>query len=660
MATKVKGITIELTADTSGLETALKNANRELSATQRQLSSVNKSLKLDPGNVDLLAQKQKMLGKAIDETAAKLKALKAAQDNIKQNGGGDSAQYDALTREISDTTVKLGQLRTEQQQTGQALASAQAQSSAFAQGLQTVGNAAQTVAQKTAMLSAAAAAALGAMAGLASSAASTADDWLTMAQQTGLSTDAIQRFNYASDQIDVPLDTIVSSVNKMKSHLDGSADAFRAIGVEVRNQNGSFRDIEDIFNDTVRALGNIENETQRDTAAMKIFGRSANELAGLIDDGGAAMRQLGNEADSLGLIVSDEDLEKLGEYDNKLKQIKAQMSAAMMQAAVPVMEALLPIVEAVASAFQVLASVLASLPSPVVAILAVFLVLVAVLSPIAMGISLVTNAFGGLITTLPAIGAALGQLITAATAAIAGNPYVGVILAIIAVLALLGVAIYAIVTHWDEFKAAGQTAIDTVKGAVGGIKDRVVSMAEGVGSALNQIPDVIKSIASKFATLSEAAMNVASKVVAAFNTLREKAFNVGAEVMGAFASGIKSAIDQVTQAAQRLIQTLSNIWQSVTMDASRAGQQTGSAFANSYNQSSNQLQKPVTTSLSYSSGPVLSSLLSASSMSANTASPTSTPVNVSVELVGSAKNIFDTVRVQNNNLVTATGYHALG
>ena len=58
MSTKVKGITIELGADTTGLESALKNVNKELRSTQSQLTSVNKSLKMDPSNVELLEQKQ--------------------------------------------------------------------------------------------------------------------------------------------------------------------------------------------------------------------------------------------------------------------------------------------------------------------------------------------------------------------------------------------------------------------------------------------------------------------------------------------------------------------------------------------------------------------------------------------------------------------------
>ena len=87
MSTKIKGITIELTADTTGIEKALKDVNKELASTQKQLTSVDKSLKLDPGNLELIEQKQRLLAKATEETAQKLQALKDAQEAIGKQGG---------------------------------------------------------------------------------------------------------------------------------------------------------------------------------------------------------------------------------------------------------------------------------------------------------------------------------------------------------------------------------------------------------------------------------------------------------------------------------------------------------------------------------------------------------------------------------------------
>ena len=76
MASRIKGITVELNGDVTKLQSALKSVNGEIKNTQAQLKDVEKLLKLDPGNTELLAQKQKLLKDAIAETKEKLATLK--------------------------------------------------------------------------------------------------------------------------------------------------------------------------------------------------------------------------------------------------------------------------------------------------------------------------------------------------------------------------------------------------------------------------------------------------------------------------------------------------------------------------------------------------------------------------------------------------------
>lgn len=112
-STKVRGITIELGADTSGLSKALKNVNKEIGSTQKQLKDVEKLLKLDPHNTELMEQKQKLLSERVGETKTKLEALKQAQkevgEELKKTGEGQE-QYDALQREIISCTNELKEL----------------------------------------------------------------------------------------------------------------------------------------------------------------------------------------------------------------------------------------------------------------------------------------------------------------------------------------------------------------------------------------------------------------------------------------------------------------------------------------------------------------------------------------------------------------------
>ena len=76
VANRIKGITVEIGGDTTKLQTALKGVNGEIKNTQAQLKDVEKLLKLDPGNTELLAQKHKLLGQAVEETKGKLTTLK--------------------------------------------------------------------------------------------------------------------------------------------------------------------------------------------------------------------------------------------------------------------------------------------------------------------------------------------------------------------------------------------------------------------------------------------------------------------------------------------------------------------------------------------------------------------------------------------------------
>ena len=112
-STKVRGITIELGADTSGLSKALVSVNKEISNTQKQLKDVERLLKLDPHNTDLMEQKQRLLNERVGETKTKLEALKQAQkevgEELKKTGEGQE-QYDALQREIIACTNELKEL----------------------------------------------------------------------------------------------------------------------------------------------------------------------------------------------------------------------------------------------------------------------------------------------------------------------------------------------------------------------------------------------------------------------------------------------------------------------------------------------------------------------------------------------------------------------
>lgn len=664
MATKVKGITIELSADASGIESALKNVNKELNATQRQLTSVDKALKLDPSNLDLIEQKERLLAKATEDAAKKLEALKEAQADVANNGGTGSSQYDALTREIAETQAKLNGLNQEQEAFGRQAQRARVESSAFGSALTNVGNAAGVVAEKTAALSGAAAAALGGMVALTMQAASQADEWLTLSQQIGISAEALQKMEYASGLVDVDINDITGAITRMVGNLDKAGDTWDKIGVKVKDANGNYRATEDIFNDTLRALSRIENETERDKTAMDLFGKSARELAGIIDDGGQKMRELGQEAENMGLIISDENLERLGEFDDALERMKAQMKAAFTSFAVPVLEAVEPIITKIAQGVAALAQKLAQTNPVLVKIIGIILIIIAAISPIAGVISKIALSIVGFTAVLPAAIAGI-QALGASMAALAANPVTWIVLGIVAALAALAIAVYEVVENWDSISEAASSAMSTVRGAVSSGVSAVRKFVDSFVEGLTGIPNVTARIGDAFQNMISKVTDVVNRIKTAFNNLQDSAREAGKKVLQGFTQGFQSVISSVTAAVQKLAQSIRNVWAAIQGDALNAGKQTATNYATGYNSNVSTLKSfTISKPTSYSGygnsyGMDSSALTYAVNQLTNAMNRQTANTNVNVELVGSAKNIFDTVRVQNTKLQTATGYHAL-
>lgn len=164
-------------------------------------------------------------------------------------------------------------------------------------------------------------------------AAQAADDLNTMSKQTGLSTEQLQKMQYAADLIDVDVETITGSMAKLTKNMTSSSEAvtgaFEKLGVSVRDDvTGELRNNEDVFNDIIAALGTVENETERDNLAMQIFGKSAQELNPLILGGAEALKQLGDEAEASGLILSQSALNELNAYNDSLDKLKANAAAS--------------------------------------------------------------------------------------------------------------------------------------------------------------------------------------------------------------------------------------------------------------------------------------------------------------------------------------------
>ena len=154
-----------------------------------------------------------------------------------------------------------------------------------------------------------------------------ADDLNTLAKQSGFSTADIQKWQYASDLIDVSIDDIVKSAGKMKKNMISTSsttvDAWNRLGIKVKDSNGQLRNSTTVFYETLTALSKVQNETERDTLAMTLFGKGADSLAGIIDDGGAALQELAGKAEKAGVILSQDTLDGANALNDKVDTLKA-------------------------------------------------------------------------------------------------------------------------------------------------------------------------------------------------------------------------------------------------------------------------------------------------------------------------------------------------
>lgn len=154
-----------------------------------------------------------------------------------------------------------------------------------------------------------------------------ADDLNTLAKQSGFSTADIQKWQYASDLIDVSIDDIVKSAAKMKKNMISTStttvDAWNQLGIKVKDSNGQLRNSTTVFYETLTALSKVQNETERDTLAMTLFGKSADSLAGIVDDGGAALQGLAGKAEKAGVILSQDTLDSANALNDKVDTLKA-------------------------------------------------------------------------------------------------------------------------------------------------------------------------------------------------------------------------------------------------------------------------------------------------------------------------------------------------
>ena len=486
MAGNVKGICIEFRGDTTKLDKALRQVNNETRAIDKELKNVDKALKFNPTSVELWRQKQQLLTQKISETKDKLDLLKKQQQAMDDAGvDKQSLEYQKLQREIIETESKLKTFEGQLKQIGNV--KLQAVGEQFKQW----GSSIEQAGQKMQGLSLAAAGVVTSLGAISYKAGQNADDLNTMSKVYGIGTQDLQKYKAAADLVDVSVETVAKSHLKLEKSMSSAAkgtganaEAFDKLGVSVVDADGNLRDGDEVWQDVIKALGKVENETERDALAMQLMGKSAAELNPLIEDGGETYQRVAETMQKYGLdFVDQETLDKANQFNDQLDTMKAIGSVAMQTVGSQLAAVLVPALEKLVTWIGQLANWLANLNPKVLAVIGVVAGVVAAIAPVLIVVGKLATGIGAIIKLVAVVGPALAGIGTTLL------PIIAIIAAVIAI----GVLLYK---NWDTIKAKATQFGQSVKQTFINIKTSVTNTINAVKSFLTNAWNTIKSTAS--------------------------------------------------------------------------------------------------------------------------------------------------------------------
>ena len=312
---------------TNRWKTQLNNAQTELHKMETALHDNEEALKKAQKETDGTTTAFGKLKKALSDTKEQGGGIKGLFANLKEEFSGNDEVVRGLGDALTDVAGKFGiHLPEGAQKAVESLNGIHAGAALAVTGLALV--AAAVVKAEKALIS------------MTKESAAYVDNILTMSQTTGQSAEQLQEFSYATELMDVSMDTLQGSLtkltNNMQNAINGTGDAksaFEHLGISLTNADGSMRSANDVFYDTIDALGEVQNATERDALSMDIFGRSAQDLNPLIIQGSDTLKDYAKEAHDVGYVLDNEALEALGAVDDGFQRLQKTQESVKNQMA---------------------------------------------------------------------------------------------------------------------------------------------------------------------------------------------------------------------------------------------------------------------------------------------------------------------------------------
>ena len=570
----IKGITVKIEGDTGDLSKSLSNINSDIKTTSRALSDVEKALKLDPSNVELLEQKQALLNKQIEETAQKLELEQQIAEQAKEAldiGTISQEEYASLTAEVATTSAELENLQGAadgsagaMEDTGAAAQEAgeQAEESgdSFVNWGELVAGAAQVAAGALAAVTGAVGAigaavveGAGELVDFSKDLADSADTIDKQSQKVGLSAEAYQKWDYvmtlagtSMSNMGTGLKTLTNKLDDAKNGSEKNLEMFQKLGLSLDDLNSMSR--EEVFGAVIEGFQGMADSTERAALANDLLGKSGQELTPLFNQTAESTKALMEQAEEYGIIMSDDLVKDGAAYKDSmttlsktLEGVKNNLVGQFLPGLTQVTDGLAGMAAGVEGSDEDIANgidqIVTTFENMLPSIKSTIETLLPTLLP--LGLEILTTIGEGIIANLPSILEFATQIILSLVSAITAPENLSMILnsAINIILALVD----GLLNSLEMLIEPAINAIDTLITAL-----LQPSMLEKI---INSAMKIILTVASG---LSKALPKLIPAIVSAINTITVELTNHTDEL-------ILAALDIIVALAGGLVEALPTI-----------------------------------------------------------------------------------------------------
>lgn len=480
MATSIRGLTVEISADASKFNKAMKALKDDAKSTQNELNALQKSLELEFDSKKF-EQAQKKMQEVIDLSAEKADFLRQRLKELEDVGAADTTHYRKIQADLAQAELEAQKL----QQQFEKLNAMKFEN--LGNSIGEVGNKIANVGKALTPISALSAGALTGLGGLGIKAAATGAEIDDLSNRFGLSAEKIQEWQYLAMQTGVDVEVFNKALIKVRATMldlatgteNNATKALQSLGLSMEQFNSQ----EEMFDGVINALAAMENKTLQAAYANEVFGdKIATQMLPFLNAGEEELAKFKEEFSSMSTLSSEQvsALATLDDTFNLLKesiknvglQIGASFAPLIKKIADTLQNTLIPKLQQLAGWFN-------SLSVEQQEMIAKALLLVAALAPVITIVGKLTSGVGNIINMIPKLSGALSSL--------AAHPVVLIIAAIAAILMVL-------YTQCEEFRESVNNLVSTLAGALQPVLDIIMGVLHTLIGLLTPIINMLGGI----------------------------------------------------------------------------------------------------------------------------------------------------------------------